>query len=55
MSETITTAVPDAGECKARIETEVAPSEVDHALEHAAGHLAEEMKMPGFRKGKVPD
>ena len=32
----------------------MAPSEVDHALEHAAGHLAEEMKMPGFRKGKVP-
>lgn len=54
MADAITTQVAEIGECKVRIEAEVSSGEVEHALEHAAGHLAEEMKMPGFRKGKVP-
>ena len=39
---------------RARIEVEVEPGEVEHAIEHAAGHLGQEMTAPGFRKGKVP-
>ena len=48
------TSVTELPESRVRVEVEVDAADVEHSLEHAAGHLAEDMRMPGFRKGKVP-
>lgn len=37
-----------------RLTVEVGPDEVHHAVEHAVSDLSESVKLPGFRKGKIP-
>jgi trigger factor len=37
-----------------RVEVEVEPAAVDRALSQAATNLGRDLKIPGFRKGKVP-
>lgn len=39
---------------KVRLTVDVPREDVHHAVEHAASDLAENVKIPGFRKGKVP-
>src|ERR687885_2856258 len=39
---------------RVRLTVEVPAHDVHHAVEHAASDLAENVKIPGFRKGKVP-
>src|SRR5438046_6280689 len=39
---------------KVRLNVEVPSHDVKHAVEHAASDLAGTVKIPGFRKGKVP-
>jgi trigger factor len=39
---------------KVRLTVEVSGHEVHHAVEHAAGDLAASVRIPGFRRGKVP-
>jgi trigger factor len=39
---------------KVRLTVDVPREEVHHAVEHAASDLAASVKIPGFRKGKVP-
>jgi len=39
---------------KVRMTVDVPRADVHHAVEHAASDLAESVKIPGFRKGKVP-
>jgi trigger factor len=39
---------------KVRITVDVSREDVHHAVEHAASDLAASVKIPGFRKGKVP-
>src|SRR2546430_14737861 len=39
---------------KVRITVDVPGEDVHHAVEHAASDLAESVKIPGFRQGKVP-
>src|SRR3989442_15897827 len=46
--------VEELPENKVRLSVEVPSADVQHAVEHAAGDLAASMKIPGFRKGKVP-
>jgi trigger factor len=48
------TSVTELSDSRVRIQVEVDPADVEHSVEHAAGHLAEDMRIPGFRKGKVP-
>jgi trigger factor len=48
------TSVTPLADSRVRVSVEVDPAEVEHSVEHAAGHLAEDLKLPGFRKGKVP-
>jgi trigger factor len=48
------TKVEELPESKVRLEVEVPEADVKHAIEHAASDLAGTMKIPGFRKGKVP-
>ena len=39
---------------KVRLSVDVPSADVQHAVEHAANDLAASLKIPGFRKGKVP-
>src|SRR5947208_12107282 len=39
---------------KVRLTVDVPGADVHHAVEHAASDLASSVKIPGFRKGKVP-
>ncbi len=48
------TKVEELPESRVRLEVEVPEEDVRHALEHAASDLAGSMRIPGFRKGKVP-
>src|SRR3954452_6979300 len=41
-------------ESRVKVEAEVSTKELDKALEQAAGALGKDLRMPGFRKGKVP-
>jgi trigger factor len=50
-----TTTVEELGENRVRLTVEVPPEQVKHAVEHALSDLAESAKIPGFRKGKVPE
>lgn len=46
--------VEQLGENRVRLTVEVSAHDVKHAVDHAASDLAESVKIPGFRKGKVP-
>ena len=46
--------VEELGDSKVRVTVEVPSADVKHAVEHAASDLASSVKIPGFRKGKVP-
>jgi trigger factor len=44
----------EVAENKVRLTVDVPREDVKHAVEHAASDLAESVKIPGFRQGKVP-
>ena len=46
--------VEELGDNKVRLTVDVPSADVKHAVDHAASDLAESVKIPGFRKGKVP-
>src|SRR5581483_9380912 len=46
--------VEELGGNRVRLTVDVSPHDVKHAVEHATHDLAETVKIPGFRKGKVP-
>src|SRR5207249_7699789 len=46
--------VEELGEDKVKLTVEVPAHDVQHAVEHAASDLAASVRIPGFRKGKVP-
>lgn len=48
------TKVEELPESRVRLQVEVPEDDVKHALEHAASDLAGSLRIPGFRKGKVP-
>src|SRR5919199_1461862 len=48
------TQVEEVAENRVRMRVEVPQADVQHAVEHAASDLAQSVKIPGFRKGKVP-
>ncbi|MGI8461892.1 MAG: trigger factor family protein, partial [Solirubrobacterales bacterium] len=48
--KTEVTELPDS---KVRIDASVDPADVERQLERAAKQLGGEMRVPGFRKGKV--
>jgi trigger factor len=50
----VPTTVEELGENRVRMTVEVPPDQVHHAVEHAVSDLSESVKLPGFRKGKVP-
>ena len=48
------TQVEELGGNRVRLTVDVSPHELEHAVEHAASDLAGSVRIPGFRKGKVP-
>jgi trigger factor len=48
------TTVEELPENRVRLTVQVPSHDVHHAVEHAAEDLAQSVKIPGFRKGKVP-
>jgi trigger factor len=51
---TVKTTVTELPESRVRVEAEVPADEVRRRVQEAAGRLGRELRMPGFRKGKVP-
>jgi trigger factor len=50
----VTTTVEELPESRVRVAAEVTPQEVQRRITEAAGKLGRDLRMPGFRKGKVP-
>jgi trigger factor len=50
----VQTQVEELAENRVRLTVQVPSHDVHHAVEHAADDLASSVKVPGFRKGKVP-
>src|SRR5918995_1315296 len=48
------TTVKELPESRVRVEVDVDPKDVEGSIEQTARQLGREMKLPGFRKGKVP-
>jgi trigger factor len=46
--------VQELAENKVKLTVDVSAHDVHHAVEHAANDLAQSVRIPGFRKGKVP-
>lgn len=51
---TVTTSTTELGDARVRVDVEVAPDAVERELVGAAGALGRDLRIPGFRKGKVP-
>src|SRR3954469_18089073 len=54
MATQVKTNTTELEDSRVRVEVEVEPSAVDHALSDAAADLGRDLRIPGFRKGKVP-
>jgi trigger factor len=54
MATQVKTKTSDLGDSRVRVEVEVEPGAVERALGEAAASLGRDLKIPGFRKGKVP-
>src|SRR3989440_1868737 len=54
MASGVKTTVTDLPESRVRVQAEVAPEEVERRVQQAAKELGRQMRIPGFRKGKVP-
>jgi trigger factor len=54
MASSVKTSVTELPESRVRVEAEVAPEEVERRVQQAARELGRQMRVPGFRKGKVP-
>src|SRR5581483_5816783 len=50
----VKTTLTELGDSRVRLQVEVEPSEVEGRLEQRARALGRQLKLPGFRKGKVP-
>jgi len=54
MPDHVTTSVTELPDSRVRVQAEVAPEEVERRVQQAARELGRQMRVPGFRKGKVP-
>jgi trigger factor len=54
MPVALKTTVTELGESRVRVQVQVPPSEIEARVERKARQLGREMKLPGFRRGKVP-
>jgi trigger factor len=54
LNDLVQTEVEELADNRVRVTVQVPSHDVHHAVEHAASDLARSVKIPGFRKGKVP-
>ncbi len=54
MSDAVKTTLTELPESRVRVEAEVAAAELERRMQSTARQLGRDLKMPGFRKGKVP-
>ncbi len=54
MPEALSTIVSELPESRVRLQVHVEPQEIEARLEREARELGQRLKMPGFRRGKVP-
>jgi trigger factor len=54
MPVALKTTVTELPESRVRVQVQVPPSEIEARVEHKARQLGREMRLPGFRRGKVP-
>src|ERR1700737_3850198 len=54
MPGAVTTSVTELPESRVRLEAEVAADEVERRVQQTARALGKRLKLPGFRRGKVP-
>jgi trigger factor len=54
VSAALQTTVTELPDSRVRVQVQVAPAEVQGRLERKARQLGRELKLPGFRRGKVP-
>lgn len=54
MAAALTTTLTELGESRVRLQVQVPAEEVEGRLERKAQQLGRELKLPGFRRGKVP-
>src|SRR5436305_14785913 len=52
--EGVQTAISELGDSRVRIQVTVPGSEVDAQVQRKAAALGKDLKLPGFRRGKVP-
>ncbi|MCW3012590.1 MAG: tig [Solirubrobacterales bacterium] len=53
-ADTVTTTVTELPESRVRLEVEVTPQELQRRVNETAAKLGRDLRLPGFRKGKVP-
>ena len=53
-ADTVTTTLTELPESRVRLEVEVAPQELQRRVDETAAKLGRDLRLPGFRKGKVP-
>ncbi|MCW2997987.1 MAG: tig [Solirubrobacterales bacterium] len=54
VTDPITTTVTEQPESRVRVAVEVSPTELERRLQDAARQIGRDMRLPGFRKGKIP-
>src|ERR671937_744229 len=54
MGRAMATQVEELPDNRVRLTVEVPQADLQHAVEHATSDLARSVKVPGFRRGKVP-
>ena len=54
MASALKTTLTELGDSRVRLQVEVEPAEVEVRVERRARQLGSQLKLPGFRKGKVP-
>ena len=54
MAVALNTQVTELGDSRVRVEVQVPPDEIEQRLQRTARQLGRDLKLPGFRRGKVP-
>jgi trigger factor len=54
MATAVNTTVTELPDSRVNVDVEIAPEEVQRTLENQARKLGQDMKVPGFRTGKIP-
>jgi trigger factor len=54
MSAAVKTTITELPESRVRVEAEVPPDEIERSVQRTAAAMGRDLRIPGFRKGKIP-